>query len=93
MLAINKGVSGVLHIFRGTAAQDFVLGLDIRAHQQCLVLLPHGRRERARFFLTVGGTGCLFVDAEDLPDAVARLAYNKVWKLLRKDLGRFNGRA
>lgn len=78
MLVINKGHSGQFHIFRGGLAQQFLVPLEIAAHQDVLVLLPDQRREIAKLLLTKANTWVVVLNAEDLDNRTALAIFNKL---------------
>lgn len=91
MLAVNQGISGTFHIFRGSAAHDFLGGVEVVSNDPCIIKLNRDRIEKGRFFLTKAGTGILVLNAENIGDAVARLAYKQVWSAVGRKLRRHHG--
>src|SRR5438128_668151 len=78
MLVVNLGTNDEYFIFRGSMAREFLGGLEFISHRQVRVRLAHGRIATGRLSITKAQTFCLVLDAEDINDVMAQLAFDVV---------------
>lgn len=86
MLVVNRGLSGVCYVFRGSEARAFLAGLDVVTSDPVTVLGPYGDRLKGQLMHTKALTLVLVFDYEGFSDDVAQFLLDHFQRKLVKGL-------